>query len=401
VITRLPSTVSTLITSTSGRFNGILTFIGFSLAAYVWRSSPSLPPAVLPAPVSNRKPNIAFTWKVIGTSAEGTGVVAANSEAIFQTPTQGEANALNTVRIFTDTSGTADDTRVSSPVTCAGPEATATPLSTTTSERTITYGYDSLYRLKQASYNEGGVVNNYLYEYDLRSNRVSATAPGQSAVIYAYNLANQLTNTGYTYDPNGNLTNDGVNGYIFDAANRLRKVTQGANNTEFTYDGEGNRLKLNDKGVNTDYLLDLSGSLSATLREQQDSAQTWYLNGLDVIGQETASGWTYFGYDSLGSVRHLMDATGQLTYRADYDPYGVPVPTAVQPGASTSTLGFTGEPTDPTGLLYLRARYMNPQTGMFLSGDPVEGTFGRSASRNGYGYVEGNPPNDGVGERQH
>jgi RHS repeat-associated protein len=71
-----------------------------------------------------------------------------------------------------------------------------------------------------------------------------------------------------------------------------------------------------------------------------------------------------------------------------YDPFGSVL---MQAGNNPSGLGFTGEQTDPNGLQYLRARYMNPATGTFLSRDPVEGVMGRVASMNGYGYAEGNP----------
>jgi len=50
------------------------------------------------------------------------------------------------------------------------------------------------------------------------------------------------------------------------------------------------------------------------------------------------------------------------------------------------------------GLVNLRARTYNPRLGAFTSVDPVEGILSRSASRNGYSYVEGNPTNDAVGE---
>ncbi|MDX1994222.1 MAG: RHS repeat-associated core domain-containing protein [bacterium] len=56
-------------------------------------------------------------------------------------------------------------------------------------------------------------------------------------------------------------------------------------------------------------------------------------------------------------------------------------------------LGFTGEYTDPSGMVFLRARYMNPDLGIFLSKDPFEGWTQRVMSRNGYSYVEGNPVN--------
>ncbi|MCC6973568.1 MAG: hypothetical protein IT322_06115 [Anaerolineae bacterium] len=52
----------------------------------------------------------------------------------------------------------------------------------------------------------------------------------------------------------------------------------------------------------------------------------------------------------------------------NYDPYGVPL----QPTTAT-TLGFTGEQTDPLGLVNLRARTYNPRWGAFTSVDPVLG----------------------------
>jgi len=153
-------------------------------------------------------------------------------------------------------------------------------------------------------------------------------------------------------------------------------------------------------GVATNYLLDLSGGLSQVLRTNPDTGgvNTWYWPGLDIIGQrlETASGmqdYSYFGYDGLDSVRFTTSEDASLTSSAVYDPYGAPLPMVDTTSASLTNLGFTGEQTDPTGLQYLRARYYNPELGMFTGLDPVEGVAGRSASRNGYGYVEGNPVN--------
>lgn len=42
-------------------------------------------------------------------------------------------------------------------------------------------------------------------------------------------------------------------------------------------------------------------------------------------------------------------------------------------GDGQSVFGYTGEQTDPTGLVYLRTRYYDPVTGWFMSRDAVEG----------------------------
>jgi len=86
-------------------------------------------------------------------------------------------------------------------------------------------------------------------------------------------------------------------------------------------------------------------------------------------------------------VRFLLDSSGDLTHALNYDPYGVPL----QSNTAT-TLGFTGEQTDPNDLLYLRARYYHPKLGAFTSVDPVLGVGG-STGWNGYVYANANPAN--------
>jgi hypothetical protein len=52
--------------------------------------------------------------------------------------------------------------------------------------------------------------------------------------------ANRLVNVDgvdYTWDANGNLLNDGVRTFTYDAANRLTPVTSGTLTTTFEYDG--------------------------------------------------------------------------------------------------------------------------------------------------------------------
>jgi len=65
---------------------------------------------------------------------------------------------------------------------------------------------------------------------------------------------------------------------------------------------------------------------------------------------------------------------------------------------NTSHLGFTGALTDESGLVDLNARVYSPSLGDFLSADPLEGTAANPPSYNEYGYVQGNPVNDAVGE---
>ena len=94
--------------------------------------------------------------------------------------------------------------------------------------------------------------------------------------------------------------------------------------------------------------------------------------------------------DAHGSVRQLTDASGEVTLANAYEPYGVLAQTA---GSAQTSYGFTGEFTDPSGMVYLRARMYSPNDGRFLTRDTWMGEYNRPLSLNRWGYVQGNPIN--------
>jgi RHS repeat-associated protein len=62
-------------------------------------------------------------------------------------------------------------------------------------------------------------------------------------------------------------------------------------------------------------------------------------------------------------------------------------------GNGNSVYGFTGEERDQSGLIFLRARYLRSDLGVFLSRDPWPGDQLRPGSMNGWNYVSSNPVN--------
>jgi RHS repeat-associated protein len=77
---------------------------------------------------------------------------------------------------------------------------------------------------------------------------------------------------------------------------------------------------------------------------------------------------------------------GRLLAAHDYDPFGVPRSNISTP------FGYTGQQWDGgVGLLYLRARYYDPQLGRFLSRDPFPGLLTIPQSLHPYAYVFNNP----------
>jgi RHS repeat-associated protein len=93
------------------------------------------------------------------------------------------------------------------------------------------------------------------------------------------------------------------------------------------------------------------------------------------------------------SARYALasrDADGNVTLAESYEPYGTVLTST---GTASSIFGYAGEQIDTTGLIYLRARYMNPRLGIFLARDPWSGDQMRPGSMNGWNYAEANPIN--------
>lgn len=174
--------------------------------------------------------------------------------------------------------------------------------------------------------------------------------------------------------------------FTYDSANRLTLVVGGGVTTQFTYNGDGDRLAQIVTSVTTKYALDPTG-LAQVLIETTSGQSTHYLPGLAQYG---SNAWSYYLPDRLGSVRQLTDHSGAVTLARSYDPFGNGLE---QVGAGQSTFGYTGEQMDPTGLVFLRARYYNPGSGRFLTADSIIPDPLRSGGWNRYAYVGNNPIN--------
>ncbi|HZY43116.1 MAG TPA: RHS repeat-associated core domain-containing protein, partial [Anaerolineae bacterium] len=212
---------------------------------------------------------------------------------------------------------------------------------------------------------------------------------------YTYDSANRMVSAGgvaYTWDNNSNLTNDGSTLYRFDQANRMISTTLSGATTLFNYNGDGVRLKQVTAGVPTTYTQDIVAPLPVVLQAKTGTVATQHLfsMGTRPIGQYTSSAWQYLLPDGLGSVRQIADASGNVLLSESYEPYGKLLSSS---GSASSIFAYGGEQIDTSGLIYLRARYMQPGLGIFLSHDPYSGDVMRPGSMNGWNYTEGNPVN--------
>lgn len=86
----------------------------------------------------------------------------------------------------------------------------------------------------------------------------------------------------------------------------------------------------------------------------------------------------------------MVSSSGSLTASTSYDAWGNPETTG---GLTSHTpFGFAGGYTDPSGLIYLIGRYYDPETGQFLSVDPLVAETGQSYVYTGDDPVNGVDP---------
>jgi RHS repeat-associated protein len=270
---------------------------------------------------------------------------------------------------------------------------------TESSGRTVNWTYDNIDRLtnETVSLDAHSKNGSVAYGMDPVGNRQSQTStlPGIPTASFSYDANDHIVST-ETYDNNGNTLMSGGNAFNYDYANRLKSVTGTAGTVTMVYDGDGNRVAKTVNGVTTRYLVDdrnPSGYPQVVEELVGGSVQRTYTYGKSRIAQnQFISGtWTpsFYGYDGLGSVRLLTDAAGAVTDTCDYDAWGNAVNTT---GSTPNVYLYRGEQYDPDlGLYYLRARYVNPLTGRFLTRDSAPGTIQIPQTLHKYLYVGANP----------
>ncbi|MBX7133995.1 MAG: S-layer homology domain-containing protein [Fimbriimonadaceae bacterium] len=218
--------------------------------------------------------------------------------------------------------------------------------------------------------------------------RLSLALPGASVPAaggaLSLNVANASTTT-LTYDGNGNQLTKTVAGlktdYGWNALGLLASMMGGGYETQYGYDGDGNRVSQTAGGT-YQYVNDTVSPLPVVLSEDGPNGSINNLWGEGLISAHGGGLDTHHQFDGLGSVVSVSNPNIVLT-RYSADPWGVPAAPAL--AGDRNRFGFTGEPMDSNGLLYLRARYYDAATGRFISRDPIR------SSTTLYGYARENP----------
>jgi RHS repeat-associated protein len=258
-----------------------------------------------------------------------------------------------------------------------------------------TYSYDDGSRLTDITYTlNTTTIGNLSYTYDSLNRRtgitgtLARTALPQQVASASYDAANQLNQWGtstLTNDPNGNLVSDGASTYGWNSRNQLASIT-GAMSASFSYDAFGRRSGKVIGAASQSFFYN-GENITQELSGTTVTANIWN-GGIDEFFQRSDSNGNVVPLsNALGSIVALADSSGNIVTQYTYDPFGSTTMTGV---SSTNTFEYTGRENDNTGLYFYRARYYSPQTGRFLSEDPIGFASG---STDLYSYALANPIN--------
>lgn len=263
----------------------------------------------------------------------------------------------------------------------------------------ISNAYDNRSRIISSSLNSVSPTN-YGYSYNTSSDRTSFVKNTNLSTYNYDNNSHKLLNVSgydnhqYSYDLNGNTITQNNNTFTYNTSNRLAKVTNNSENTDYFYNSFGERyLKhkktLTNNNEEKNWFIYDGSSLLYEKNESNNIASEYinyiYLNG-KPIGIIKNNDIYYIQTDHLGTPRVILDKNNNLLWKWDYsEPFGNNQPIAT---GLDFNLRFPGQYwDDEKSSSYNINRDYNPITGRYLQSDPL----GLEAGINTYGYVEANP----------
>lgn len=273
--------------------------------------------------------------------------------------------------------------------------------SDTAGAKTVTYTYDDLNRMLSATATnvasgQSGYTYNYTYDAigNITNGPVGAYVyNGISASNWANpHAATSIAGTILTYDKSGNMLSDEVLTNTWNYKQQLVQVEKDKNTFEYTYDHEGNRLRVMSDGEDTYYpnkfySVDVSDKRTKNVFAGDQLVAT-------IETSTSANNIFYNHTDHLGSVNVVTDASGTQTNLLDYFPYGSK---RIESGTNVGEREFIGQIfDDESGLSYLNARYYDGNRGRFISQDPLHWDMSQEylvdpQQMNSYSYGRGNP----------
>jgi RHS repeat-associated protein len=296
--------------------------------------------------------------------------------------------------------------------------------------RSLDYQYDALGMITNRVISGGMGSVETAYRYDTINRLVNETT-GNDPIDYQYDLAgnrtavidNGITNT-YTLGIGDRLASvTGTSGsmvFSYDAAGNTTNITTGSSTQKLTWDEKYQLTSVTSATSSVSYSYDVLGRRAG--RVAGTSAERYVYNGNQVAADLDANGnllrtytWgpgidnmlsmtvhgasvtnTYYALkDQQNSVMAMVDASGNVVESYVYDAYGrTKIFDSNGSELTRSAVGnrymWQGREFDATtGLYFFRARWYSPETGRWISKDPI----GISGGLNIYAFCANNPVN--------
>lgn len=260
-------------------------------------------------------------------------------------------------------------------------------------------GYDNRSRIISSSVNSISPTS-YGYSYNTSSDRIDSIKNTNLSTYNYDNNSHKLLNVSgydnhqYSYDLNGNTITQNNNTFTYNTSNRLAKVTNSSEDTDYFYNSFGERYlkykkSLTNNNEDKNWFIYDGSSLLYEKNESNNIASEEinyiYLNN-KPIGIIKNNNIYYIQTDHLGTPRVILDSNNNLLWKWDYsEVFGNTQP--IENGLNFN-LRFPGQYWDSEkSSSYNVSRDYNPLTGRYLQSDPM----GLEAGVNTYGYVDANP----------
>jgi RHS repeat-associated protein len=256
------------------------------------------------------------------------------------------------------------------------------------------YTYDDMNRLSAATM---GSLN-LNWTYDRYGNRWSQSSSGswpgtvlQPSLTFS-NATNQVTSSGYQYDVAGNLTQDPLHTYTYDAEGNLTAIDHGSTAT-FLYDALNQRVQATQNGATQDFGFNTAGR-RATVWSATGSliSANYFAAGAPLAYYLAADGHAHFEHqDWIGTERFRTKYNGILDGTFISLPYGDGLQTTQ--GTDTDASHYTGLDQDQPNLEHAGFRELSSAQGRWLRPDPYDGSYELNdpQSFNRYSYTKNNP----------
>ena len=264
-------------------------------------------------------------------------------------------------------------------------------------------------------------INNFQCVYDPIGNRISATnnAEAWSYAANSLNQYSQLTNNQSpitpTYDLDGNMTGYKDWTFAWDAENRLILASNATTVVSNSYDYMSRRVSKTVSALESE-IWNLKSEIHFTyqgwtllseisnMKSEMQTNKSWFVYGLDLSGttqgagtiggilslttqQPSNSTTAFFGYDANGNVAVLAGTNGAVLASYLYDPFGR---TLSQSGdfADVNPFRFSTKYNDSEmGLYNFGLRFLQPETGRWVSSDPIKERGGENL----FSFVQNRP----------